>query len=100
MAKNKFFKGDLVSGKKWNGEHFIGVYEYEYDCGDHCITDGQKEYCIKHNDCHKANDEEAEIIRETILKTIKDKNKKKNTKKKIIEDDLETILTEEIEQEE
>ena len=38
MAKtNRFASGDLVSGKKLNGEHFIGVYEHEYDCGDHAV---------------------------------------------------------------
>ena len=42
MAKtNHFSHGDCVSGKKLNGEHFIGVYEHEYDCGDHAVFDGE-----------------------------------------------------------
>jgi hypothetical protein len=69
MAKtNRFASGDLVSGKKWNGEHFIGVYEHEYDCGDHAVFDGEKHLCVHKKDCHLANEEEAKVIKETIVK--------------------------------
>lgn len=104
MAKiNRFNQGDLVSGKKWNGEHFIGVYEHEYDCGDHAIFDGEKHLCIHKRDCHFANEEEAKVIKETIVKAMKkaDKTAKKHKKKKVeeepelSEDELEKMLTEE-----
>jgi hypothetical protein len=104
MAKtNRFASGDLVSGKKWNGEHFIGVYEHEYDCGDHAVFDGEKHFCINKNDCHPANEEEAKVIKETIVKAMKDADKasKKSKKKEVeeepelTEDELEEMLTEE-----
>lgn len=98
MAKtNRFANGDLVSGKKLNGEHFIGVYEHEYDCGDHAIFDGEKRFCVHKKDCHLANDEEATIIKETILKNMKSaknpKKKKVETEEELSEDELEEMLT-------
>jgi hypothetical protein len=100
MAKtNRFNQGDLVSGKKWNGEHFIGVYEHEYDCGDHAVFDGEKHFCIHKRNCHLANDEEAKEIMEKIVKPMKKANKaskKKTTNndEKLTEDELEAQLTE------
>ena len=100
MAKtNRFNQGDLVSGKKWNGEHFIGVYEHEYDCGEHAVFDGKKHFCIHKRDCHIANEEEAKEIREKIVKPMKGANKaskKKTTNndEKLSEDELEAQLTE------
>lgn len=101
MAKTyKFSKGDLVSGKKWNGEHFIGVYQYEYDCGDHCIFDGNKQYCIHKKDCHTANEEEQELIKENIVKPMREKaktaKKAKQEENQTNDDELETLLTEEV----
>lgn len=100
MAKsNRFASGDLVSGKKWNGEHFIGVYEHEYDCGDHVVFDGEKRFCVHKKDCHLANEEEAATIKETILKNMKSakipKKKKVETEEELSEDELEEMLTEE-----
>ena len=101
MAKtNRFASGDLVSGKKWNGEHFIGVYEHEYDCGDHLVFDGEKHFCINKNDCHPANEEEAKVIKETIVKAMKDADKASKKKEveeelELSEDELEEMLTEE-----
>ena len=104
MAKtNRFASGDLVSGKKWNGEHFIGVYEHEYDCGDHAVFDGSKHLCIHKKDCHKATEEEAEVIKETVVKAMKEQEKEsKKSKKKEMEeepeltdDEIEEMLTEE-----
>ena len=63
MAKtNRFASGDLVSGKKWNGEHFIGVYEHEYDCGDHAVFDGEKHFCINKNEV----EEEPELTEDEL----------------------------------
>jgi len=104
MAKtNRFANGDLVSGKKLNGEHFIGVYEHEYDCGDHLVFDGEKRFCVHKKDCHIANEEEAKVIKETIVKAMKEaeKTSKKPKKKEVeeelelTEDELEEMLTEE-----
>lgn len=104
MAKtNRFASGDLVSGKKLNGEHFIGVYEHEYDRGGHAVFDGEKHFYINKKDCHLANEEEAKVIKETIVKAMKeaDKASKKSKKKEVeedpelTEDELEKMLTEE-----
>ena len=100
MAKtNRFNQGDLVSGKKWNGEHFIGVYEHEYDCGDHAVFDGKGHFCIHKRDCHLANEEEAKEIREKIVKLMKktskeSKKKTANNNEELTEDELEAQLTE------
>ena len=94
---NRFASGDLVSGKKWNGEHFLGVYEHEYDCGDHLVFDGEKRFCVRKKDCHLANEEEAATIKETILKNMKlaktPKKKKVETEEELSEDELEEMLT-------
>ena len=101
MAKtNRFASGDLVSGKKWNGEHFIGVYEHEYDCGDHLVFDGEKHFCVHKKDCHLANEEEAKVIKETIVKAMKDSSKASKKKEveeepELTEDEHEEMLTEE-----
>ena len=105
MAKiNHFSHGDFVSGKKWNGEHFIGIYEHGYDCGDHLIFDGNSYFCIHKKDCHAANEEESTEIKETILKAMKEaekaakKAKKKEaetTEEKLSEEEVEELLTEE-----
>jgi hypothetical protein len=89
----------LVSGKKWNGDSFLGVYEHEYDCGDHLVFDGEKRFCVHKKDCHQANEEEATIIKETILKNMKlakkPKKKEVETEEELSEDELEEMLTEE-----
>lgn len=100
MAKtNRFNQGDLVSGKKWNGEHFIGVYEHEYDCGDHAVFDGKGHFCVRRRDCHLANEEEANEIREKVVKPMKlankaSKKKTANDDEELSDDELETQLTE------
>ena len=65
--------------------------------------DGEKHFCINKKDCHLANEEEAKVIKETIVKAMKeaDKASKKPKKKEVeedpelTEDELEEILTEE-----
>ena len=62
MAKtNKFKSGEKVSCKKFNGEEFIGTYVHEYDCGDHCVSDGEKEFCIRKNDCKSIKEEQKKL---------------------------------------
>lgn len=89
MAKTTHFNhGDLVSGKKLNGENFLGVYEATYDCGDYKIFDGEKYFCVEKKNCKHANEEEIKTITETILKPLKDKNKKKK-KEETAQEELE-----------
>ena len=90
--KNKFAKGDVVSGKRFNGDHFIGVYVHEYDCGDHLVTNGEIEFCVYAKDCHHANDEEKEQI-QPIVKLLKEKEKNKH-KKPTVENDEEELVVE------
>jgi hypothetical protein len=95
MAKtNKFTKGDPISGKKWNGEHILAVYVHEYDCGDHLVTDGEKEFCLHKKDCHHANEEEAKTIQETIMKPMKEREKAKKKAQKMVEPVVEETPTE------
>ena len=79
------------------------MYEHEYDCGDHLVFDGEKRFCVHKKDCHLANEEEAKVIKDTIVKAMKgaDKASKKPKKKEVeeelelSEDELEEMLTEE-----
>ena len=91
MAK-RFNKGDMVSGTKWDGTPFIGIYELTYDCGEHCIFDGERYFSIHENDCHHASQTEKEQISKTIAKVKKPTigHSKHN------EEELEKELTEEI----
>ena len=94
--KNRFAQGDMVSGKRFNGDHFIGVYVHEYDCGDHLVTDGEKEFCVYAKDCHHAKESEQKDIQE-IIKVIKEKAKAKKQPKPMATeetDDSEEVKTE------
>lgn len=66
MAKIKFTKGDCVTAKKWNGEEFIGLYEFTYDDGEHCIIDVKtnKRFCSHNKDVKLASDSEAKEIKQ------------------------------------
>jgi hypothetical protein len=78
MAKVSYHKkGTLVSAKKFNGETVLGIYEHSYDDGSHCISDGQKKWCINPNDLRLANEEETKIIQETIIKPRREAEKKR-----------------------
>ena len=102
MAKsNKFKKGEMVSAKKLNGEEFLGIYEHGYDCGDHCVFDGEKKFCVKHNTVKKATPEEEEVIKETIIKPMREEKKrkaleelKKKQEEELEEEDVETLASE------
>lgn len=92
---NKFKKDEMVSAKKFNGEEFLGLYELEYDCGDHCIFDGAKKFCVKHNAVKKATPEEEEIIKETIIKPMREEKKRKALEElKKEQEDMETLASE------
>lgn len=91
MAKsNKFKKGDLVSGNRFNGEPFIGIYEYEYDCGDHCVSNTTIKFCVHKNKIKKATPEEEELIKETIIKPLREMKKQKELEK-LASEDIEEI---------
>lgn len=108
MSKlNKFKKGELVSAKKLNGEKILGIYQYEYDCGDHCISIGTKKYCVQKNPVKKATEEEEKIIQETIIKPMREAKKKaaeelrkaqeeqNSYEDELSEEDMETMASEE-----
>jgi hypothetical protein len=107
MSKtNKFKKGEMISAKKFSGESFLGIYELEYDCGDHCIFDGNKKFCVKHNTVKKATPEEENIIKETIIKPMREEKKrkaleelKKKQEEELEEEDVETLASEPTEEE-
>jgi hypothetical protein len=80
--KNRFKKGDFVSGFRFNGEKFVGVYEHEYDCGDHCVSNASIKFCVKSNKIRKATPEEEEEIKETIIKPLREARKKKELESK------------------
>ena len=65
MAKTNISKGDCVKGKKWSGAEIIGVYEYAYDDGSHCVLDvtNGKRFNIKPKDLELASEDEAKDIK-------------------------------------
>ena len=98
MAKTeKFKKGAFVSAHKLNGEKFLGIYEYEYDCcNECCVSDSNGKYCVKLSSTKPATDEESKIIQETIVKPRREAEKAK--KKALEESNIgqeEEVLTEE-----
>ena len=102
MTKNNDFKkGDMVSTKKLTGETFLGIYEHGYDCGDHCVFDGKKKYCVKH--VKKATPEEEEIIKETIIKPMREEKKRQAMEAKkqeeLEQEDMEILASEPTEEE-
>ena len=105
MSKiNTFKKGDMVSAKKLSGEEFLGIYEHGYDCGDHCIFDGSKKYCVKHNTVKKATPEQEEIIKETIIKPLREEKKRKaleaQKQQELEQEDVEILAAEPTDEEE
>ena len=105
MSKiNSFKKGDMVSAKKLSGEEFLGLYEHGYDCGDHCIFDGSKKYCVKHNTVKKATPEQEEIIKETIIKPLREEKKRKaleaQKQQELEQEDVEILAAEPTDEEE
>jgi hypothetical protein len=66
MGKLILVKGDHVVAKKWSGEEFLGVYEYQYLDGSHCIFEvkSNRRFNAKPNDVRiPSNEEENEITR-------------------------------------
>jgi hypothetical protein len=105
MAKtNRFKKNEMVRAKKSDGTHFLGLYEHEYDCGDHCVFDGEKKYCVKHNSVKKATPEEEETIKETIIKPMREEKKRKaleaQKQQELEQEDVEILAAEPTDEEE
>lgn len=94
---NKFNRGEMVRAKKLNGEEFLGLYEHGYDCGEHCVFDGTKKYCVKNNAVKKATPEEEEIIKETIIKPMREEKKQKaleaQQQEELEQEDMETLAS-------
>lgn len=82
MAKTVFSKGDCVVGKKWSGAEIVGVYEYSYDDGSHCVLEvsTNKRFCIKPKDLQLLNDEEAKEVK----KLMKEKKLKLHEKADVV----------------
>lgn len=67
MAKTSFTRGDCVVAKRWNGTEFMGVYEYTYSDGEHCIIDtNNKHFCSHKHDVRKATEEEEKKIKQLM----------------------------------
>ena len=65
MAKINFSKGDCVKGKKWSGAEFLGMYEYTYDDGSHCVLEVStgKRFNVKEKELQLANEDETKEIK-------------------------------------
>ena len=73
MAKYNLTKGDHVVAKKWSGEEILGLFEYTYSDGSHCIFDVKtnKRFNTKRKDVREVTEEEEKEIKK-ILKEKKD----------------------------
>lgn len=97
MANTILVKGDYVVAKKWNGEEIIGILDYTYTDGEHCVIDAKtkQRFCSHKNDVRLANEfeqneikkltKEQKIITRQTENIIK--NKQNNT-----DDELEAAL--------
>jgi hypothetical protein len=68
MAKVNLVKGDHIVAKKWSGEEFLGVYEYSYQDGSHCVIEvaTNKRFNVKHKDFRMANEDEEKEIKKLV----------------------------------
>ena len=93
MIKKVLLKGDYVSAKTWNGNEIIGILEYTYTDGEHCVIDAVtgKKFCCHREDVKLASElEQARIKRiqtekkflvgRTYLPTKPEKEEEKNIK--------------------
>lgn len=93
MIKKVLQKGDYVVAKKWNGEEMLGILEYTYTDGEHCVKDAKtnKRFCSHKNDIRLATEEEENKIK-LLLKENNIIMKKYITPTVIEEDELEEAL--------
>lgn len=84
MSIDNFERGDYVVAKKFNGEEVIGVYEYPYLDGSHCVKNIKDNHrcCTKKGCIRKATSEEIEEMK--IYSPPIEEN--------VIEDDMELVL--------
>ena len=88
-------KGNFVSAKKWSGEHFLGVYEYTYDDGSHCVLEVSTYKCFNvRKGCIKHATEEQEKEIKALLKErkIASAEKKAESKKETSDEEFESVL--------
>lgn len=68
MGKLILVRGDHVVAKKWSGEEFLGVYEYGYLDGSHCIfaVGSNRRFNAKPNDVRLPTEEEEKEIKRIV----------------------------------
>ena len=101
MAKvEKFKKGALVSTVRLNGEKLLGIYEHGYDNDHECCVSGVegKKYCVKLKSTKEANEEEAKIIQETIIKPRREAEKARKKALEAAEQEEEELTEEDLEE--
>ena len=95
MGKLILVKGDHVVAKKWSGEEFLGVFEYSYLDGSHCIFEvkSNRRFNAKPNDVRLPTDEEEKEIKRLIKdKKIKLKEPLTTVKETANNEELEMAL--------
>ena len=72
MIKKVLLKGDYVSAKTWNGNEIIGILEYTYTDGEHCVIDAVtgKKFC-----CHREDVKLASELEQARIKRIQTEKK-------------------------
>ena len=73
MAKLTLVKGDHIVAKKWSGEEFIGIFEYGYQDGSHCVVEvsTNKRFNVKAKDVVRYTNEDEEKEIKKIIKERK-----------------------------
>ncbi len=95
MAKVILTKGDCVVAKKWSGEEFLGIFEYSYLDGSHCVVDVKtnKRFNVKKNDIKLANEDEEKAIKKFVKENkVKVRENTETATKENTEDELEEAL--------
>ena len=88
-----FTSGDYVLAKNWSGHKFIGLYEYTYTDGEHCIIDAKtnKRFCAHKHDVWHADEEQVKEIKK-LVKENKISLKKEETSGQEEQSELEDAL--------
>ena len=73
-------KGDYVIAKTWSGIEKMGILDYTYTDGEHCVIEAStnRRFCSHKNDVRKARQDEAEkiklLLKESKVMVLKPKN--------------------------
>jgi hypothetical protein len=71
MAREIYVKGNHVVAKKWYAhDEFLGIYEYGYQDGSHCVREikTNKRFNVKPKDIRNPTNEEEEEIKKLLKK--------------------------------